>query len=190
MKLKAIALLTLTLLALGSCHKKSNPTKRKKKYFFTYQVRISGRITKPTIISGYYGKLMKYEGDFMPKTEGKGNEAAPQPVPVQNKILIYTAEHKGKIDSAAYREDGTTFYNLKQLARAKVKPKYVIKPNKSGFYQIDLGTGEYLALIKIKKNKAYFNGGVRSLSAKNDLLEELDLVIRDYARGIPLGGNQ
>ena len=176
MKLKTVALLTLTLLALGSCHKKSNPTKRKKKYFFTYQVRISRRITKPTIISGYYGKLMKYEGDFTPKTE-KGNETRPQAVPVQNKILIYTAEHKGKIDSAAYLENGITFYNLKQLARAKVKPKYVIKPNKSGFYQIDLGTGEYLALIKIKKNKAYFSGGVRSLSAKNDLLEELEMRI-------------
>ena len=113
----------------------------------------------------------------MPNAE-KGDEHTPKPEPVQNKILIYTAEHKGKIDSAAYQEDGITFYNLRQLAKSKVKPKYVIKPNKSGFYQIDLGTGEYLALIKIKKNKAYFSGGVRSLSAKNDLLEELDLVIR------------
>ena len=179
MKLKTVALLALTLLALGSCNKKSNPTKKKKDYFFTYHVRIAKKITEPTIISGYYGKVMKYEGDFMPTMDAEGNDATNKPVPAQNEILIFPAEHKGKIDSAAYQDEGITFYNLAKLKKAKVKPKYVIKPNKNGFYQVDLGTGEYLALIRIKKNKAYFNGGVHSLSATTGSLKELEMRI-DY----------
>ena len=170
--------MALALLALSSCNKKNTPSK-KKDYLFTYNVRVSNKITEPTVISGYHGKVLKYEGDFMPKMDASGNNATNKPEAVRNEILIYTADMKGKIDSAAYNDGDVQFYSLKKLKKAKVKPKYIIKPNKSGFYQIDLGTGEYLALIKINKKKAYFNGGVRTLTGTSDKLTELDMRI-DY----------
>ncbi len=178
MKLKTVALLALAFIALGSCKKKNTPTK--KNYFFTYNVRISNKITEPTIISGYYGKVQKYEGDFQPKQDLETNEAiVRKPEPVRNEILIYTADQKGKIDSVAFQDNGFTFYDLKKLKKAKVEPKYIIKPNKSGYYQIDLGNGEFLALIRIKKNRGYFNGGVRTLKATAGSLKELEMMI-DY----------
>ena len=178
MKLKNIALLALTLLALSSCNKKDKPLK--KDYFFTYNVRIANKITEPTIISGYHGTVNFYEGDFMPKKNPETGEAIiNKPKPVRNEILIYTGDHKGKIDSVAYEDNGFKFYDLKKLKKQKVKPKYIIKPNKSGFYQIDLGTGEYVALIRVKKTKGYFNGGARILSATTGTLKELEMMI-DY----------
>lgn len=178
MKLKTVALLALAFIALSSCNKKSKPLKPG--YFFTYNVRIANKITEPTIISGFHGKVLNYEGDFQPKINPETKEAiVREPETVRNEILIYTADLKGKIDSAAFEDNGFTFYNLKKLKKAKVKPKYIIRPNKSGFYQLDLGTGEYLALIRIKKNRGYFNGGVRTLSATTGSLKELDMMI-DY----------
>ena len=153
MKLKTVAFMALAVLALSSCNKKNTPSK-KKDYLFTYNVRVPNKITEPTIISGFYGKVKKYEGNFMPAMDAEGNDVTNKPEIVRNEILIFTADLKGKIDSASYRDDDVLFYDLKKLKKAKVKPKYVITPNKSGFYQIDLGTGEYLALIKINKKKA------------------------------------
>jgi len=178
MKLKTVAFMALAILAISSCNKKNTPSK-KKDYLFTYNVRVSNKITEPTIISGFHGTVMKYEGDFMPKMDATGADVTNKPEVVRNEILIYTADLKGKLDSATYTDDGVTFYSLKKLKKAKVKPKYIIRPNKSGFYQIDLGTGEYLALIKINKKKAYFNGGVRTLQGTSDKLTKLEMRI-DY----------
>lgn len=179
MKLKTLALLSLTLLVLGSCKKENTP--QKKDYVFTYKVKIAKKITEPTIISGYYGKVMKYEGDFQPTMNPDTNQADPRKEPevARNQILIYTADQKEAIDEAAFTEDGITFYSLKKIKKAKAKPKYIITPNKSGFYQMDLGTGEYLVLLKIKKNRGYFNGGVRTLSATTGNLKELEMRV-DY----------
>lgn len=178
MKLKNIAILALTLFALTACKKKNTP--QKKDYFFTYKVHISKKIEEPTIISGYYGKVMEYEGNFQPAQDPvTGNSATPQPEPAQNEILVYTADKKEQIDGAAFQKDGITFYDLKKLKKAKVEPKYIITPNKSGFYQMDLGTGEFCVLLRVKKNKAYFNGGVRTLSATTGSLKELEMRV-DY----------
>ena len=179
MKLKTLALLSLTLLVLGSCKKKSAPTQ--KEYFFTYKVKISRKITEPTIISGFYGKVMKYEGDFQPAIDPETRQAAParEPEPSRTQILIYTADQKEKFEAASYTDDGITFYNLKKLKKAGAKPKYIVTPNKSGFYQLDLGTGEYLALLRVKKNRGYFNGGVRTLNATTGNLQELEMRV-DY----------
>ena len=178
MKLK-VFLLVMSVLVLAGCKKDSVP-KKKKVYEFTYKIRMPKKITEPTIISGFYGKVMKYEGNFMPSVNNETDEAiVKKPVPAQNEILVYPAEFKDKIVSVAYEEEGITFYDLKKLKKLKVNPKYVIKPSKEGFYQLDLATGDYCVLLKIKKKKAYYNGGVATLSATTSDLKELEMRI-DY----------
>lgn len=173
MKLKTLSLVLIAIFALGSCKKKNTP--QKKDFFFTYQVRIKKNILEPTIISGFYGKVMKYEGDFMPSP---GVEPT-QPEAVRNEILVFTADLKEKIEATAYEEGGITFYNLKKLKKEDVAPKYIIRPNKSGFYQMDLGVGDYCFLIRIKKNRAYINGGVQTITTKAGELKEKEMRI-DY----------
>ena len=118
---------------------------------------------------------MKYEGNFQPAPGAEPNK----PEIARNEILVYTGDMKEKIEATAYQEDGITFYNLKQLRKVKVAPKYIIEPNKSGFYQMDLGTGDYCILIKVKKHKAYFNGGLKSVTTKPGELKELEMRV-DY----------
>lgn len=173
MKLKTLSLVLIAIFALGSCKKKTTP--EKKEYFFTYEVRMKKNIVEPTIISGFYGKVMKYEGNFMPSPDMEPNK----PEIARNDILVFTADLKDKIKATAYQEEGITFYNLKELKKQDVAPKYIITPNKSGFYQMDLGAGDYCFLIQIKKNKAYINGGVQTITTKPGELKEKEMRI-DY----------
>ena len=173
MKLKTLSLVIIAIFALSSCKKKNTP--QKDDYFFSYTVKIHKKILEPTIISGFYGKVMKYEGDFMPSP---GVEPR-TPEVTDNAILVFTADLKSQIEETAVEENGITFYNLKKLKKAEVKPKYVIKPNKSGFYQMDLGAGEYCFLIEIKKARAYYNGGLQTFTTKDGELKEMEMRI-DY----------
>lgn len=173
MKLKTLSLVIIAIFALSSCKKKNTP--QKDDYFFTYNVKIHKKILEPTIISGFYGKVMRYEGNFMPSpgVEPRTPEVA------DNEILVFTADLKSKIEEAAIEENGLTFYNLKKLKKAEVKPKYIIKPNKSGFYQMDLGAGDYCFLIAIKNNRGYYNGGLQTITTKDGALKELEMRV-DY----------
>lgn len=171
MKLKTLSLVLIAIFALGSCKKKNTP--QKEDFFYTYKVRIKKNIVEPTIISGFYGKVMRYEGDFMPSPGVEPN----QPEVAKNEILVYTADLKEKIEEAAYQEDGITFYNLKKLKKQEVAPKYIVIPNKSGFYQMDLGAGDYCFLIRLKKNKAYINGGVQTITTVAGELKEMEMRI-------------
>jgi hypothetical protein len=173
MKLKALPLILLALFVLGSCKKKNTP--QKEDYFFTYHVRVSKNIVEPTIISGFHGKVMNYEGDFQPSPDVDPRV----PEPVRNEILVFTANLKDKIEAVAYQEEGITFYNLKKLKKQEVLPKYIVKPNKSGFYQMDLGTGEYCFLIRVSKTRGYINGGVQTIKTDATQLKEMEMRI-DY----------
>lgn len=173
MKLKTLSLVLIAIFALGSCKKKNTP--QKEDFFFTYKVRIKKNITEPTIISGFYGKVMEYEGDFMPSPDVEPR----QPEPARNEILVFTGDLKEKIDEVAFEEEGITFYNLKKLKKANVAPKYIITPNKSGFYQMDLGAGDYCFLIRIKKNRAYINGGAQVITTVAGELKEQEMRV-DY----------
>lgn len=173
MKLKTLSLVLIAIFALGSCKKKNTP--QKEDFFFTYKVRIKKDIVEPTIISGFYGKVLKYEGNFMPSPDTEPRE----PEVVKNEILVYTADLQEKLEEVAFQEDGITFYNLKKLKKQDVAPKYIISPNKSGFYQMDLGVGEYCFLIRVKKNKGYINGGVKKITTVAGELKEMQMRI-DY----------
>jgi hypothetical protein len=172
MRIKTI-LSVLIIFSLTVGCKKKDSKKVDKDYFFSYRVEISKRILEPTIISGFYGRVMEYKGNFQPVTNGE----AKKPEPSQDRILLFLADNKAAIDEAAYEEGGKTFYNLRKLSKKKVEPKYTIIPNKSGFYQFDLGDQEYYALIQIKKSKGYFNGGAKLLKGTVSTLEELEIRI-------------
>lgn len=156
--------------------KKENVPQEDKQYYFTYRVKIADKIKEPTIISGFYGHVMEYKGDFMPQISDSTTQTkANKPVPVRNKILLFQADQKEAIESVAYQEEGITYYNLKKLKKMRVEPKYTIVPNKSGFYQFDLGDKEYYILLELKKNKGYYNGGVQLLKGTTSTLQELEL---------------
>ncbi|WP_420387005.1 hypothetical protein [Roseivirga sp.] len=153
MRAKNILLgLLLTTLIVG-CKKDEVPVQDD--YYFTYEIKISNRISEPTIINGYYGHVLLFEGDFMPSTEG----TAKAPDTVRNELYFYDADKLEALEAAKVQRDGVDFYDLRKLKKDDVTPKYIIKPNKKGFYQIDTNNQNYLVLIEVKKNLGYFNGG-------------------------------
>jgi hypothetical protein len=174
MRIKTILSLFIIFTLALSC-KKKDAEKPEKVYSFNYRVKISNRINEPTIISGYYGHVMEYKGNFMPSPEAEPNK----PKPVENKILLYSVDHKEAIEASAFQENGITFYNLRKLKKMDIEPKYTVLPNKQGYYQFDLGDKEYFAIIEIKKSKGYFNGGAKLVKGSVSTLEELEMRI-DY----------
>jgi hypothetical protein len=174
MRIKTILSVLIIFSLVTSC-KKKDAKKDDKEYFFSFRVDISKRILEPTIISGFYGHVMEYTGDFKPNTTGE----VKKPAPVQNKVLLYLAENKEALDDAAYQEEGQLFYDLRKLKKKNVLAKYIIIPNKDGFYQFDLGDQEYYAIVEIKRSKGYFKGGTKLLKGTVSTLEELDIRI-DY----------
>lgn len=153
------------LLVVTGCGKKNVP---QRDYFFTFKVAINNKITEPTIINGYYGTMNRY---------ADGPESTPEAS--NNCILLYELRHKEAIEAATVQKNGTTFYNLKKLRKQDVKPKFVIIPNKKGFYQIDTNDKSYYAMIKVKGNLGYFNGGVTVLNQLSNELRELEMRV-DY----------
>lgn len=153
MRGKTTLLLIVLTVFLVACKKNDVPVQDD--YFFSYKIKVSNRISEPTIINGYYGHVLLYEGNFMPSTDGETKK----PDTVRNELYFYEASHLEKIQEAKFQKNGTDFYDLKQLHKAEVQPKFIVVPNKSGFFQLDTNKDEYLVLIKVGKNRGYFNGG-------------------------------
>lgn len=170
-RLLAITLFT-SFLVLG-CKKDNTPVAGN--YYFNYKVRISDKIEEPTIINGYYGKVRKYEGDFMPSPDTEARE----PEVAKNIILFFEARFQEEIEETVFTKDGTQFYNLKAIEKKGIQPKVIIFPNDDGFYQIDTNANEYVALIRINAKRGYFNGGLQKFGGLNNELKEQEMRI-DY----------
>lgn len=164
--------LTLVMVVL-SCRKDEVPVQEP--YYFTFDVKISNRISEPTIINGYYGHVLEYEGNFMPTTDGEPK----RPDTVRNELYFFEATFLEQIQQTKVQKNGTDFYDLKALEKNEVKPKFIVKPNKGGFYQIDTNQKEYLVLIKARKNLGYYNGGPLKVGHTTNQLINLDMKI-DY----------
>ncbi|OEK04968.1 hypothetical protein [Roseivirga misakiensis] len=165
------------LLIVGSCGKKNVPQNT---FFYTFKVAIKKQITEPTIISGYYGQMNLYKGDFSVKNDSTG-VSEKKPVPARYSILLYEARNKGAIDSAAYTKNEKQYYNLKKLKKASIEPKFEVVPNKSGFYQIDNNGTPYLVLICLNKKTGYFPGGVGTLPGLSSELKQLEMRVDNEA---------
>ncbi len=169
-----IILLSIALSFLAiSCKKDTVP--QQDDYYFTFNVKMSNRINEPTIINGYYGHVLEYEGNFMPTTDGP----AKAPDTVRNDIYVYEASLMDSLQQAKVQKNGVDFYDLKQLEKQEIKPKYIIRPNKSGFYQLDTNSKEYLLLIQTSKRLGYYNGGPLKVGGNTNVLINQDLKI-DY----------
>ncbi|MBO3697687.1 hypothetical protein [Roseivirga sp. E12] len=170
--LNKLVLAISVLLLAASCNKKDVPQKN---YFFTFNVKIGKRVTEPTIINGYYGTMNLYKGDF----SATDSANVKQPVPARFEILLFETSKKEAIDAASYIENGKVFYNLKQIKKADVKPKFIITPNKSGFYQFDPNDADYLALICVNKRTGYYPSGLGTLPSPGGVTRKLDMRV-DY----------
>lgn len=157
-------LLTLAIVMTG-CGKRNVP---QQDYSFKFKVAIANKITEPTIINGYYGTMNRYSD---------GPESDPETT--KNCILLYEVQHKEALDAAVVQKNGTTFYDLRKLKKSEVEPKFIIIPNKKGFYQVDTNDKSYYALIQVKRNLGYYNGGVTLLNQLSNELRELEMRV-DY----------
>lgn len=172
--LNKLVLAVSVLLLVASCNKKDVPQKN---YFFTFNVKIGKRITEPTIINGYYGTMNLFKGDF----SATDSANVKQPEPARYEILLFETNQKEALDASSYIKDGKIFYNLKQIKKADVKPKFIITPNKSGFYQFDPNDHDYLALICINKRTGYYPGGMANLPSPNGSTKKLDMKVDHQA---------
>ena len=167
---KTILPLLVLLLLFAACRKNSIPQVKTT----TLKVKIPNKIKEPTIISGFYGYVMKYEGDFMPKMSADGQNMTRKPTPVDNKLYIYAFDHREKIEQAKSASKGKGFYELRKI---DAKPKYIITPNKYGFYQMDLGEEKYCILIAVDKKHLYYNGGIGVISSSRKDLMQIEMRI-------------
>lgn len=159
--------IALSVLAV-SCKKDTVP--QQDDYYFTFRVKMSNKINQPTIINGYYGHVLLYDGNFMPTTDGP----AKTPDTVRNELYVYEASLLDSLEQGKIQIEGGEFYDLKKLDKNNIKPKFIIKPNKSGFYQIDTNAKEYLMLIKVTDRLGYNNGGPLKIGGNPGLLMNLD----------------
>ena len=163
MRLKTTLLIILSMVVLAACQKKAN-TKLKPEESIVFNVKISKKIVEPQIISGFYGKVLRTEGDSL-------NEAEVSRTP----ILVYSVDLKEKIEAAKFEEKGNTYYNLKKLKKQGVLPTFRFVPNKSGFYQMDLGNGQFCILLESNKKKGYYMGGLYTIQSSADRLVEMNI---------------
>ena len=106
-------------------------------------------ITIPTITRGYYGRVLRWQGDFMPGTENPGTVTS-----VKNEIYIYPKLTIDLTVNARVDERSSNFYYPDSIF---CDPLFIIFPNDSGYYEIDTGIGQYSALIRIENNQLYIN---------------------------------
>ncbi len=171
MKYKGLLIiLTLTLSVFG-CKKNNVPVQDD--YYFTFNVKISNKIQEPTIINGIHGHVLEYNGNFMPTSDGEVNA----PDTVRNELYLYESSMLNDLQEATYEDDGTKFYNLKQLEENGIEPKFIVSPNKHGFYQVDTNDKEYLVLIEVKKGVGYYNGGALQVGGQTVRLLNLNMKI-------------
>ena len=169
-----IGFLVLAILMLSGCRKEDVP---QESYYFSFRVNISNKITEPTIVNGYYGTLIDKNG----KVNLKKNAIEENITPVaENCIYLFETDKKEALEAAATTgKNGVTVYDLKQIKKADVKAKFVIIPNKSGFFQFDTGDQAYIPLIELKGNVACYPDGLTDLPALTGELIKLDWAI-DY----------
>lgn len=169
---KLVFALSIMLVAV-SCGKKNVP---QSSYFFTFKVRISKKITEPTIVNGYYGQMNQYKNNTSSKTDSlsivNGNRQT-----VNYSILLFETNKKDIIESVSYTKDGLKFYDLKKLKKEDVKPKFIIIPNKKGFYQVDNNDKAYHVLIRINKKTGYYPGGLGTFEKLNNELKQLEMKV-------------
>ncbi len=170
---KAFLFLIVGVIALSACNKEDIP---KEPYYFTFYVKINKRITEPTIVNGYHGTLTDRNGKVKLKKDSIDANITPV---AQNDIHLYDATHFDKIQEFAIESSGVTVYDLKKIKKADIKPKFVVTPNKSGFFQFDTGEIEYIPLIAVKGKKGYYPKGLTKLPALTGELIKIDLAI-DY----------
>ena len=103
----------------------------------------------PTINRGYYGRVLRWQGDFMPGTDNPGTVT-----PVNNEIYLYQKLTIDLMMNARVDEQSSNFYYPDSIF---CDPLFIIIPNDSGYYEIDPGIGQYSALIKIENNQLYIN---------------------------------
>lgn len=150
---KSALLMFVLTIFLVSCKKEQVPVQDD--YYFSYKVKISNKLEEPTVINGYYGHVLLYEGNFLPSTDGPTKK----PDSVRNSLYFYEISKLEQLQQAKVQKSGTDFYDLKKLEKEDVLPKFIVEPNKQGFYQIDTNKDEYLVLIEARKNLGYYNGG-------------------------------
>lgn len=173
MRGKSILLGFVLTIVVLSCGKKDVPVVDD--YYFTFEVKVSNKISEPTIINGLFGHVLEYEGNFMPSTDGETKK----PDTVRNELYLYETSYLEQIQQAKVQKNGTDFYDLKLLEKNEVMPKYIIKPNKSGFYQVDTNQKEYLLLINARKNLGYYKGGPLKVGNATTQLRRMNMNI-DY----------
>lgn len=162
---KSTFILLSLMVFLTSCKKESTP-KSTQGYFFDYNVRMKSKQEEPTIINGYWGFVKEYKGDFMPVLGGE----AKQPKIATNKILFFEADWKDEIEETAVDKNGVKLYDLAQIRKKEIAPKFVLSPNRKGFYQFDPNGKTYVGLIQVSKNLGYMNGGLQIFGNLNNEL--------------------
>ena len=171
MKNQLTALFLLLLVASAGCKKDEVP---QESYYFTFNVRMSNKINEPTIVSGFYGTMTNKNG----KVKLKKNAIEENIKPVaQNKIYLYDADNIEQIRAHATESEDITLYDLRKLEKEDIKPKFIVTPNKSGFFQFDTGDKSYIPLVKVKGNKGYYPEGLKELPILSSELVKMDIVL-------------
>lgn len=160
MKIKIVLILVVTSFLFQACNKSAAPTTI---YNMHYNVVISNKVKEPSIVAGFHGHMTK------------AHKKSGSPKPTSTPVLIFPITDKEQIESVRYEEKGKIFYNLKQLDKQGVKAKYRFIPNKFGFFQMDLGEGEFCILIEAGSKKGFYPGGLGILNASMTELIELNL---------------
>lgn len=141
----------------------------------TFKIRMHKKLMEPTIINGYYGRLLVAE-----EPKKQTDSTATQGSPSRNAIYLYEVSALPGLEKVAFEKKGKTFYDLKKAEETEnVVPRYIIKPNKSGFYQIDTDSKMYYVLIETDRNTGYYPTGPLKIGSTEKRLVALDLILSD-----------
>lgn len=167
------------LFLLHSCGKNNVPQQESPKASnaLTFTLKIQKEMVEPTIINGYYGRLLTARD----KKRKENDSTSVEGLPSRNLIYIYEAEALPALNNAAFQKNGKTFYDFKKAEdNENVRPRYIIKPNKQGFYQVDTDSKIYYLLIATDKSTGYYPTGPLKLGSEEQRLIALDLILKDF----------